>query len=59
MSMEWVFIQVALLVAVTGRAIAQTQLEAFRDRPVEQLSGGERQWAFLTLAQAHPSLAVG
>lgn len=33
-------------------AIAQTQLEAFRDRPVEQLSGGERQRAFLALALA-------
>jgi iron complex transport system ATP-binding protein len=33
-------------------AIAQTQLEAFRDRPVTQLSGGERQRAFLALALA-------
>ncbi|MEX0269192.1 ABC transporter ATP-binding protein [Leptolyngbyaceae cyanobacterium UHCC 1019] len=33
-------------------AIAEVQLEDFRDRPVEQLSGGERQRAFLALALA-------
>lgn len=33
-------------------AIQKTQLEKFRDRPVEQLSGGERQRAFLALALA-------
>jgi iron complex transport system ATP-binding protein len=33
-------------------AIAQTQLENYRDRPVEELSGGERQRAFLALALA-------
>jgi iron complex transport system ATP-binding protein len=33
-------------------AIAEVQLESFRDRPVEQLSGGERQRAFLALALA-------
>jgi iron complex transport system ATP-binding protein len=34
------------------RALTQTQLEDFRDRPVEALSGGERQRAFLALALA-------
>jgi iron complex transport system ATP-binding protein len=34
------------------RALTQTQLENFRDRPVESLSGGERQRAFLALALA-------
>jgi iron complex transport system ATP-binding protein len=33
-------------------AIAQTQLEKFRDRPLSELSGGERQRAFLALAIA-------
>jgi iron complex transport system ATP-binding protein len=33
-------------------AIAQTQLEDYRDRPVTHLSGGERQRAFLALALA-------
>jgi iron complex transport system ATP-binding protein len=33
-------------------ALTQTQLEAYRDRPVAQLSGGERQRAFLALALA-------
>jgi len=33
-------------------ALTQTQLEAYRDRPVTQLSGGERQRAFLALALA-------
>ena len=33
-------------------AIAQTQLEDYRDRTVAQLSGGERQRAFLALALA-------
>jgi iron complex transport system ATP-binding protein len=33
-------------------AIAQTQLESYRNRPVEELSGGERQRAFLALALA-------
>jgi iron complex transport system ATP-binding protein len=34
------------------QAIAQVQLQSFRDRPVETLSGGERQRAFLALALA-------
>lgn len=33
-------------------SIEQTQLVAFRDRPVESLSGGERQRAFLAMALA-------
>ena len=33
-------------------ALAETQIEGFRDRPVTQLSGGERQRAFLALALA-------
>jgi iron complex transport system ATP-binding protein len=33
-------------------ALAQTQLQAFRQRPVDQLSGGERQRAFLALTLA-------
>jgi iron complex transport system ATP-binding protein len=33
-------------------ALVQTQLEGFRDRPVEELSGGERQRAFLAMALA-------
>jgi iron complex transport system ATP-binding protein len=33
-------------------AITQTQLEKYRDRPIEELSGGERQRAFLALALA-------
>jgi len=33
-------------------AIAQTQLQNYRDRPLEKLSGGERQRAFLALALA-------
>lgn len=38
--------------AEVDSAIRQTQLETFRDRPVEALSGGERQRAFLALALA-------
>ncbi|MCG9890959.1 MAG: ABC transporter ATP-binding protein [Thermosynechococcaceae cyanobacterium MS004] len=34
------------------QALTQTQLQDFRDRPVEALSGGERQRAFLALALA-------
>lgn len=33
-------------------ALEQTELQRFRDRPVEELSGGERQRAFLALALA-------
>ncbi|NJR48458.1 MAG: ABC transporter ATP-binding protein [Leptolyngbyaceae cyanobacterium CSU_1_3] len=33
-------------------ALTQTQMEAFRDRPVQDLSGGERQRAFLAMALA-------
>ncbi len=33
-------------------ALQLTQMQTFRDRPVEQLSGGERQRAFLALALA-------
>ncbi|MEM9274490.1 MAG: ABC transporter ATP-binding protein [Cyanobacteria bacterium P01_F01_bin.143] len=34
------------------KALSQTQLESLRDRPVSQISGGERQRAFLALALA-------
>jgi iron complex transport system ATP-binding protein len=38
--------------AIVDRALAQTQLQDYRDRAVEELSGGERQRAFLALALA-------
>ncbi len=34
------------------KALSQTKLESLRDRPVSQISGGERQRAFLALALA-------
>lgn len=45
---------------IVNRALAQTQVEAFKDRSVDSLSGGQRQraWIAMTLAQGTATLLL-